>query len=507
MREIPFERFAAESSTSVCVIDTDERSWTRAEVLQSAMGFVREFGRAGLRSGDTLACIAPNCMEYVAAYLAAVYAGLYFVPINRNLTAGEITYVIEDSGASLLLLHSSSEHLQANLPKSIRVARIGPLDLAQAPHSWPSERAAASGGVIFYTSATTGRPKGVRRPGSDTLQAVRKVSEFQASLGIGDGCDEVYLGAGPMYHSGPFENAWVALNRGHVIVLMGKWEPEDCLARIAKYRVTTSFMVPTMFSRLLRLPAATRAQYDLSSLKVIPHGGAPCARHVKHQMLDWWGPVLFEAYGATEAVGTCVTPADWLTRPGTVGKPIPGSDIRILDEDRKPVPNGAAGRVYIKPYATTVDFEYLNDPAKTQACRHGDYVYVGDIGYLDEDGYLFLCDRQVDMIITGGVNVYSAEVEQLLSMHDAVLDCAVVGEPDDDLGERVVAFVQLAPGMGQEEGRASIADFLKSRLARHKTPKVLHFMQALPRDPNGKLLKRHLRQTLSDGSRHGRALA
>jgi long-chain acyl-CoA synthetase len=497
MREIQFERFAAEPSTRICLIDADERSWSRAEVLRTAMDFARQFGLAGLHSGDTVACIAPNCMEYVAAYLAAVRSGLCFVPINRNLTAGEILYVVEDSGTCLLLVHDSSAHLEANLPRRIRIARLRSIDLEQAPLAWPSERAAVPGSVTFYTSATTGRPKGVRRPGGDTLEALRKVSEFQSSLGIGDGCDEVYLGAGPLYHSGPFENAWVALNRGHKIVLMGKWEAEDCLRKIEKYRVTTSFMVPTMFSRLLRLPAGTRAKYDTSSLKVVPHGGAPCARHVKQQMLDWWGPVLFETYGATEAVGTYVTPADWLARPGTVGKPIPGADILILNENQKAVASGVPGRVYIKSYATAAGFEYLNDPARTRACRHGDYVYVGDIGYLDEDGYLFLCDRQVDMIITGGVNVYSAEVEQILSMHAAVVDCAVIGEPDDDLGERVVAFIQLAPGVDPEEVRAGIADFIQSRLARYKMPKVLRFMPTLPRDPNGKLLKRNLRQALS----------
>lgn len=495
MQPIPFERFAENDPASACVIDCDEQVWSRADVLHAAMGIADEYRRAGLLEGDTVVIVAPNCPEYLAAYLAAVYAGLYFVPVNRHLTPGEITYVVENSGASLLVLHESTQHVASMLEESTAILCIGSTMQTRKRDTWPVARSTDPGSVVFYTSATTGRPKGVRRPGHDTLQALRRVSAFHASLDIHEGSGEVHVCAGPLNAIGPFENAWVALNRGNKVVLVGKWDAEDFLRKIEKFRVTTTFMVPTMFSRLLKLPDAVREKYDHSSLKNVAHAGAACPRHVKQKMLDWWGPVLFEGYGATEATGTCVTPAEWLARPGTVGKPIPGADIVILDESFKAVASGVAGRVYIKPYSTAGGFEYINDPAKTKACRHGEYVYVGDIGYLDEDGYLFLCDRQIDIIISGGVNVYSAEVEQTLLMHVAVLDCAVIGEPDDDLGERVVAFIQLARGFTPDDTlRASLIEFLRSRLARYKAPRAFRFVEELPRDPNGKLLKRNLRQ-------------
>jgi long-chain acyl-CoA synthetase len=497
VQTIPFEQFAGDEPASVCVIDCDEHVWTRADVLRAAMGIADAYRRSGLTQGDTVAIVAPNCAEYLAAYLAAVYAGLYFVPINRHLTPGEITYVIEDSGASLLIVHSSTQHVASTLGKPIASMCVGSTMWARKQDLWPFARSSVPGSVVFYTSATTGRPKGVRRPGYDTLESLRKVSNFHASLGIHEGPGEVHLCAGPLNAVGPFENSWVALNRGNRVVLVGKWEAEDFLRKVERYRVTTTFMVPTMFARLLRLPEAIREKYDHSSLKNVPHAGAPCPRHVKQRMLDWWGPIVFEGYGATEAVGTCVTPAEWVARPGTVGRPVPGADILILDENFQAVRSGVAGRVYIKPYSTA-GFEYINDPVKTKACQHGEYVYVGDIGYLDDDGYLFLCDRQIDMIICGGVNVYSAEVEGTLLMHEAVLDCAVVGEPDDDLGERIVAFVQLARGFSPDDAlRASLVDFVRSRLALYKTPRSLRFIEELPRDPNGKLLKRHLRQALT----------
>jgi long-chain acyl-CoA synthetase len=279
---------------------------------------------------------------------------------------------------------------------------------------------------------------------------------------------------------------------GHTAVLMDRWRPEEMLRLIERYRVTHSHMVPTQFRRLLELPDAVRNSYDVSSLRVMIHGAAPCPPEVKRRMLDWWGPVVTEYYAATEGGGTAISAAEWLEKPGSVGKPWPGSVVAVLDESGAELPAGEPGLVYMR--MGTSNFEYHKDPAKTSQARVGDLFTLGDIGYLDEDGYLYLCDRKSDLIISGGVNVYPAEIENELACHPKVADVAVFGVPNADWGEEIKAVVQPASGVeGDDELTAELLAFAAGRLAKFKIPRTVDYLAELPRDPNGKLYKRKLR--------------
>jgi long-chain acyl-CoA synthetase len=279
---------------------------------------------------------------------------------------------------------------------------------------------------------------------------------------------------------------------------MERFDAEGALRLVERHRVTTTHMVPTQFHRLLLLPEEVRRRYDTSSLRHVLHAAAPCPVDVKRRMLEWWGPVIYEYYGATEGGGTLVGPEEWLARPGTVGRAWGGgAEVRILDDEGKELPPGEIGTVYLK---VLQDFRYEGDPEKTRASRRGDFFTVGDVGYLDADGYLFLCDRKIDMIISGGVNVYPAEVEAALFAHPKVGDAAVFGIPDPEWGERVLAVIEPAPGVAPgPELAAELLDFCRSRLAHYKCPRSVEFSAALPRDPNGKLYKRRLRDPYWEG--------
>jgi long-chain acyl-CoA synthetase len=294
-----------------------------------------------------------------------------------------------------------------------------------------------------------------------------------------------------MYHLAALAYAWFSLHLDHRVVLLDRWSPEAALAAIERQRVTTTHMVPTQFHRLLQLPREVRERFDHSSLRNVLHAAAPCPVETKRRMLEWWGPVIYEYYGASEGGGTLVKPDEWLRKPGTVGRAWQGAEIRILDDAGRPCPPGEAGTVYLKLLAP---FEYGGDPKKTRESRVGDFFTVGDVGHLDADGYLFLCDRKIDMIISGGVNVYPAEVEAALLSHPAVGDAAVFGIPDDDWGEQVKAVVE--PAAGAAPGPAlerALIEHCRERLAGFKCPRSVDFVDALPRDPSGKLYKRKLR--------------
>jgi long-chain acyl-CoA synthetase len=291
----------------------------------------------------------------------------------------------------------------------------------------------------------------------------------------------------------------MSLHLGHAVVVMEKWEPEAMLARIEKYRVTTSHMVPTQFVRLLKLPPEVRARYDVSSTRTMIHAAAPCPPDIKRQMIEWWGNSISEYYAATEGGGTIVSAAEWMKYPGTVGRPWPGADVKIFDDAGNELPPGQQGTVYML-LNQQLNFEYKGDSDKTRSNRLGDYFTVGDIGYLNEEGYLFLCDRKIDMIISGGANIYPAEIENVLILHPAVADCAVFGIPDEDWGEAIKAVVQLKAGEKPGDAMtANIMDFLSARLARMKLPRSIDYMEELPRDPNGKLYKRRLRDPYWSG--------
>ena len=347
---------------------------------------------------------------------------------------------------------------------------------------------------MHYTSGTTGRPKGVRRQlsGLDPDDAGELSSLLPQLFGITPGPPNVHLVTSPHYHTAVSVFGGASLMMGHRLVYMDGWDAERALALVDEHKVTNTHMVPTHFTRLLALPEETRQRYDVSSMRWILHAAAPCPVGVKRAMLDWWGPRVYEYYAATEGGGTLATPEDWLAKPGTVGKPWPISEVMVADEDGEKCPPGVPGTVYMRSDMT--DFVYKGDPAKTQAARKNGFFTVGDIGYLDEDGYLFLCDRKADMIISGGANIYPAEIEGEIIMHPQVADVAVFGIPDDEWGESVAAVVQpeagAAPG---PELSASILASLDGRLARMKWPKRIDFTEQLPRDPSGKLLKRRLR--------------
>jgi long-chain acyl-CoA synthetase len=360
-----------------------------------------------------------------------------------------------------------------------------------APATVPDVRTA--GMPMHYTSGTTGRPKGVRRPlpGVEPEVVVANSRGIYALAGVEAGPPNVHLMVSPMYHT-IVSMTVTSLHLGHLVVIRDRFTPDDTLDSIARYRVSVAHMVPTMFHRLLSLPAEVRQVSDVSSLRWILHAAAPCPTWVKQQMLEWWGPVLYEYYGATEGGGTVVTPEEWLARPGTVGRPWPGTEVRVLGDDLEPCPPNQPGTIYMQLGAN--NFAYHNDPAKTQANRVDGFFTVGDIGYLDDDGYLFICDRKIDMIISGGVNIYPAEIESVLLAHPLVADVAVFGVPDEDWGEQVKAVVQLVPGaLPTEHIAQDLRAFCEERIARYKVPRTLDFTEALPRDPSGKLYKRTLR--------------
>jgi long-chain acyl-CoA synthetase len=346
-----------------------------------------------------------------------------------------------------------------------------------------------------YTSGTTGRPKGVRRPLAGT---VPEESDLGAALVTGYGVDpaatdDVHLLACPWYHTAPLIMSAPSLHLGHTVVIMERFDAAGLLELVERHRVTLTHLVPTQFVRLLALPDEVRQRADVSSLRHVIHGAAPCSPDVKRRMIEWWGPVLDEYYASTEGVGgTIIFSDEWLSKPGSVGKARAGNEIVILDDDGTVLPPGQVGTIYSIP---RTDFEYFKDAEKTERSKQGKYRTVGDVGYLDEDGYLYLSDRKSDMIISGGVNIYPAEVEMALFGHPKVLDVAVFGIPNDEWGEEVKAVVAPAPGVEADDAlRADLLAFLEGRIARYKLPRSIDFLPELPRDPSGKLYKRKLRE-------------
>jgi len=351
--------------------------------------------------------------------------------------------------------------------------------------------------VMSDTPGTTGRPKGVKRP-LPPIEPERIVAGFASFLlmfGMKPGAGVQIVGS-PLYHTAVLYFSTSALHLGHSLVVMERWTPEDMLALIERHRVTSSHMVPTQFNRLLACP--TRAQYDVSSLRHMVHSAAPCPISIKQQMLDWWGDCIYEYYAATEGGGTIATPTDWRAHPGTVGRAWPTAEIAIFDDEGHRLGPGVVGTVYIKMVQT---FEYHQDKAKTEkAWRTDGYFTVGDAGFLDADGWLFLSDRKADLIISGGVNIYPAEIESVLVTHPAVLDCAVFGVPDDDWGEQVRAVIEARPGVTTDDAlTAEVVAFCQARLAKFKCPRTIEWVETLPRDPNGKLAKRKLRDPFWEG--------
>ena len=486
---------------------TPERREVRAgELAAAAHQVVHGLRAAGLQVGDAVAMLLPNSAEVFELYLAALEAGFYLVPINWHLVGPEIAYIVQDSEAKAFVAHARFADAaraaadEIDFPATGRFAVGGDIpgfvafdDLkAGQPTTAPADR--ATGAVMNYTSGTTGQPKGVRRPlpSAPPEQTAAGNGGMLFLFGLQPFDGNVHICGSPLYHTAVLVFAGGALHIGHTVVLMDRWTPEEMLDLIDRYKVTNTHMVPTQFVRLLGLPDDVKARYDVSSLRHMVHAAAPCPPDVKRAMLEWWGPVIDEYYAASEGGGTIVYAKEWLEHPGTVGRAWPISEVVILDDAGNELPPGEVGTVYM--HMQTGNFEYYKDKDKTDRSRHGKFFTVGDVGVLDEDGWLFLRDRKTDMIISGGANIYPAEIEAVLIMHPAVADVAVFGIPHDDWGEEVKAVVEpiddAAPG---PELEAEILAWSKDKLAKYKTPRSIDFVPELPRDPNGKLYKRKLR--------------
>ena len=515
METLGFWRLAAADPGRVAVIEPDGTEYTAGGLMARVNQLTHGLRALGLRRGDGVAVLAPNGVTALEVYLAAFQGGWYYTPVNWHFAVPEIAYIVADSEAKAFFVHErfatqgARAAQQAGVPAG---GRIGYGDVPGfrnvtsvrdgQPTGLPENRAAGS--TMHYTSGTTGRPKGVRRPlsGLDPDVAAELVCALPQIFGITPGPPNVHLITSPHYHTAVTQFGGAAVQLGHCVVLMDGWDAELALALVERHRVTSTHMVPAHFKRLLSLPEKARRRYDLSSMRWLLHAAAPCPPGVKRAMLEWWGPCVYEYYAATEGGGTIATPQDWLARPGTVGKPWPLSEVMIADDAGSECPPGVPGAVYMR--MALPEFAFKGDPGKTEASRLRGFFTVGDIGYLDADGFLFLCDRKADVIISGGVNIYPAEVEAEIIMHPQVADVAVFGVPDDDWGESVKAVVQPAAGVSPgPELAASILGSLDGRLARMKWPKSVDFTAEMPRDPAGKLLRRRLR----DPHWRGRAAA
>ena len=474
-----------------------------AELDAFANRLARLFRSLGLQPGAHVAFCVENRLECPALQWGAHYAGLYYTFISTRLTPGEAQYIVQDcDAAALVLSDASAVTLAASLDKLERP--VAAFTLGQPQPGLPSLQAAMAafddstlpdaveGSEMLYSSGTTGRPKGVKPmlTGKPLGTTAIVADLMQRAFGVGP--DSLYLSPAPYYHAAPMKWAQGVLALGGTVVLMEKFEAENALKAIERFRITHTQWVPTMFHRLLGLPEEVRHRYDTSSQKVAVHAAAPCPVQTKEAMIQWWGPVVFEYYSCTEGIGMTFTDsAAWAKRPGTVGRALYGK-LHIVGEDGRELPVGAEGLVY---FSGTQPFSYHKDPDKTREAYMADgWATVGDIGKVDEDGFLYLTDRKSNMIISGGVNVYPQEAENVLITHPKVFDVAVIGTPHHDLGEEVRAVVQLEPGV--RPGDALVEEliaFCRQQLSPIKCPRKIDFRDTLPREPNGKLLKRLLR--------------
>ena len=467
---------------------------TFAELDARANQLVRALRSRGVVAGDAIALVCTNRPQFAEVVAASVRGGYRMTPINWHLTADEASYIVADCGAKALVADVRLAATAAAVPGAdVRLAIGGVIDGFE---SYDDALDAESSELIddptvgwhmLYTSGTTGRPKGVYR---------RTAPAAPANIyGYVEHGEDLHLCTGPLYHAAPLAFSLnIPLSFGCGVVLMDKWEAEETLRCIDAHRITHTHMVPTMFHRLLSLPEDVRAQYDTSSLRYVLHGAAPCPVSVKQRLIEWLGPVVWEYYAATEGVGAFVDSATWLSRPGTVGKPAPADQVKIGDDDANELPRGEVGLVYIKAAAAAQRFEYYNDSGKTDSTYRGDYFTLGDIGYMDEDGYLFLTDRTANLIISGGVNIYPAEVDAVLIQHPAVGDVATIGVPNDEWGEEVKAVVELHHGMEPSADLAAeLLELCRQQLAGYKCPRSIDFTDELPRQDNGKIYKRLLR--------------
>jgi acyl-CoA synthetase (AMP-forming)/AMP-acid ligase II len=463
---------------------------------------------AGLRRGDGVALVLPNCREFFEITWGCQLSGLYYSAVNTHFTPDEVAYVVDDSEAKAVFIDASMSDLGSHIRETndgvdVRISIGGSLP------GWRSydESVAATGrpppfsdgSEMLYSSGTTGRPKAVRRalPTDGQGSWAQKVLEYALTSRYGMTESSVYLSSAPLYHAAGVNYTMAVQRVGATAITMRKFDAETVLRLIETHRVTHAQFVPTMFVRMLKLPDQVRRRYDISSLQCVIHAAAPCPVDVKNRMMNWFGPIIHEYYGGTEGfAGTTIGPEEWLAHPGSVGKPF--TAVHVVGEDGVELPAGEPGELY---FEGGPPFEYFKDPEKTASVSNErGWRSLGDMGYVDDDGYLYLTDRSTFMIVSGGVNIYPQEAENLLVMHPKLVDAAVFGVPNEEFGEEVKAVVQPVDGVaGGPELEAELIGYCRTNLAAYKCPRTIEFDPELPRDPNGKLYKRHIRDRYWQG--------
>lgn len=500
---------AAHAPDKPAMLTAEGRKVTFGELEACSNQLAHLLYARGLRRGDHLALHMENNIRFMEVVWAAMRSGLYLTPINRHLNAEEAAYIVQDCGAKAIVSSFALGEVASKLYSQLTACQI-PLMVDGVVPGWESYETALEGqpveplarewmgDIMLYSSGTTGRPKGILRPLSEAsaqegFAQRRRSNWFVNQFGISS--NSVYLSPAPLYHSAPLSAALGVQSLGGTVVMMEKFDAQAALALIEEHRVTHSQWVPTMFVRMLKLPPEERSAFDLSSHICAIHAGAPCPMDVKREMIEWWGKILHEYYSGTEGAGsTYITSEEWLAHPGSVGRAVIG-EIHICDEDGRELPVGEVGLVYFERPVPA--FTYHNDAAKTQASRHPqhpNWAAVGDVGYVDADGYLFLTDRKAFMIISGGVNIYPQAIEDALVMHPLVADVAVFGVPDREMGESVKAVIEPRSGVAPTPELAdTLTRFARERMAHYMVPRSIDFIDKMPRLPTGKLYKRLLK--------------
>jgi long-chain acyl-CoA synthetase len=497
----------------VATVIAGDRQRDGATIEQRALCGVGALTALGIGEGDVVAIMLRNEPSFLEAMLIARSAGCYSCPINWHYKADEAGYILRDCSAKALIVHADLlRQIEGGVPDGVAVIVIEPSAetraafrltdaqcalpegateyerwlAAAAPYDGPPRRVHYS---LPYSSGTTGKPKGVIRKAATPEQATRMVEVTQMALGIKQGMRTAIVA--PLYHSAPASYGMQSLLFGDLVLVHERFDAERLLADIEKHRLDRLYLVPTHFVRLLRLPDEVKRRYDISSVAFVASTGSPCPPEVKKQMIEWWGPVINESYASSEAgFITALSSTEALSHPGSAGRPLPGADVRIMNDAGEVLPPFEAGLVYCRQTAYP-EFTYINRPDDRRAIEREGLIAVGDVGYFDRDGYLYICDRKSDMVISGGVNIYPAEIEAVLITMPGVADCAVFGIPDAEFGEALAAHVQ--PHNGAPLEREAVRRFLKERIADYKVPRVVEFSDALPREESGKIFKRRLR--------------
>jgi len=492
-----------------------DRQTTRSEIMARANKAAGGLAELGIGENDAVAMVLRNDFAFFEAAFGAAKIGAYAVPVNWHFRSEEVRYILTDSGARAVLVHADLlPQLADAFPEGIAVFAVPtppeirdtygiPADTCDVPDGctnwndwlatqpeWTGEPRSARTNMI-YTSGTTGQPKGVRRQPATSEMQQRMAEITETIFGIGADTAVRTVITGPVYHSAPNFYALNAAQFGELMVLQPRFDAEQLLQLVEQHRITHLHMVPIMFVRLLALPDEVKRKYDLSSLQFVVHAAAPCAPDVKRQMIEWWGPVINEYYGGTETGGVVFhTSEEALAKPGTVGRAITGANVTIFNADGDALPAGQVGEIFMRIEGWP-DFTYNAMDEKRKEVEHNGLITCGDVGYLDDDGYLFICDRVRDMVISGGVNIYPAEIEGTLITMPGVRDCAVFGIPDDEYGEKLCAYVE--PDEGDDLSADDVQSWLKAHLASYKVPRVIEFQDSLPREDSGKIFKRKLR--------------